>query len=293
MWVRLDDGFFANPKILGLRPEAKLLYLAGLAYCSAQLTDGAITRPALGLLGSMAGLTIDAPVGELVAAGLWAPTAEGYRVHDYLAYNPAATAVKTRRAANAQRQADWRDRRHGEAPADASAPRPRNGVTNTSPDAPRNTPPSPSPAPAPARPEPGRGPEYEVPLTAVSGPTAAAAAPSPATERRAAGKLTRVAAVVEALRGVDLAVHPTPRDAKAIHDCRSPPETIAEAYAAAYRGTWGDDWLRENLSLHLVVDRLAGYQASRQPQPRRRRPGEAPLDPAEYLRPPNGRLSSR
>jgi hypothetical protein len=61
--------------------------------------------------------------------------------------------------------------------------------------------------------------------------------------------------------GIQAAI--TARDGRAVKDCSAPAEQIAEAYVAAFRGEWGDDWLRDNLSLHVVIDRLAGYAASK------------------------------
>jgi hypothetical protein len=39
-WVKLDDRFFTNPKVIGAGRDARDLYLAGLCYCAAELTDG-------------------------------------------------------------------------------------------------------------------------------------------------------------------------------------------------------------------------------------------------------------
>lgn len=51
------------------------------------------------------------------------------------------------------------------------------------------------------------------------------------------------------------------RDGKALKDTGADPETVAAAYLAVWRGEWGDEWLRDNLSVHAVVDRLGGFQA--------------------------------
>ena len=56
MWVKLDDHFFQHPKILRATPEAKLLYLAGLTWCAANLTDGLIPAAALPVLAAEAGI---------------------------------------------------------------------------------------------------------------------------------------------------------------------------------------------------------------------------------------------
>lgn len=52
-----------------------------------------------------------------------------------------------------------------------------------------------------------------------------------------------------------------PRDGKAVKDSGADAQLIADAYLAVWRGEWGDGWLRENLSIRLVVERLGGYQA--------------------------------
>lgn len=110
-WVKLDDQFFAHPKIVNLDKDAKLLYLAGLTYCAGQLTDGLISAGGVRLVLAMVEARRQA-VTALVQAGLWEAAADGaYQVHDYLHYNPSAEQVKRERAATAQRQAEWRERR--------------------------------------------------------------------------------------------------------------------------------------------------------------------------------------
>lgn len=137
-WVKLDDGFFTHPKVVELSNEAKLLYIAGLSYCSANLTDGAIPNAAVPIVGAMANVTPAAVAEELTAAGLWEVSGRGFMVHDYLAYNPTAEQVKQQRATNAQRQADWRERKQA-----------RNAVTHSVSNAPNNGPVTPAPYPVP------------------------------------------------------------------------------------------------------------------------------------------------
>lgn len=55
-WIKLDDGFFTNPKVLGLGQAAKLYHLAALTYCARELTDGVIPVSALTLIAGMAGV---------------------------------------------------------------------------------------------------------------------------------------------------------------------------------------------------------------------------------------------
>jgi hypothetical protein len=50
----------------------------------------------------------EAAAKRLVLVGLWDKTETGYCVHDYLAYQPSAEQVTTRRAAGAKRLAAWK-----------------------------------------------------------------------------------------------------------------------------------------------------------------------------------------
>lgn len=49
-WVKLDDGFFRNPKVVSVGKDAKFLYVAALCYCGANITDGRIPAGALRLI---------------------------------------------------------------------------------------------------------------------------------------------------------------------------------------------------------------------------------------------------
>lgn len=187
-WVKLDDQFFAHPKVIDLPQEAKLLYLCGLTHCAAQLTDGFISQGAVRLVAAM----VDVPqghAGDLIAAGLWDEVAGGFQVHDFLDYNPSGEQVKRDRALNARRQQDWREReaarKAAEAAAEASV---TNGVTDgasnavsntvTPHNAVSNTRPVPVPHPVPLpRPDPDQG-----------GGTPGADAPPPPPKVRQSGK---------------------------------------------------------------------------------------------------------
>jgi hypothetical protein len=62
-------------------------------------------------------------------------------------------------------------------------------------------------------------------------------------------------------------------DRRAISDCSASAALIADAFVAARRGAWGGKWLRENLSLSLVVKRLDGYVSAQMPPEISDRPG--------------------
>lgn len=95
-WVKLDDQFFSHPKVLDLSKDQKLLYLAALAHCAANLTDGKLSRASIRIIAA----TVDVPPSEAAAlcdAKLWEPDADGYKIHDFGDYNPRSEDVKASR----------------------------------------------------------------------------------------------------------------------------------------------------------------------------------------------------
>src|SRR5690348_10516281 len=99
-WIKLDDGFFRNPKVLQVGRDAKVLYLAGLCYSGSSLTDGFIPTNATKVLAADAEIgSARKPVDELVSAGLWDEVEGGYQVHDYLEFNQSADKVRANRDA--------------------------------------------------------------------------------------------------------------------------------------------------------------------------------------------------
>lgn len=89
-WVKLDDRFFDNTKIVALTAGAKIAYLEGLTYCARELTDGFIP------LNKAKVIARPAHVKELTLA-LWEQAEGGYRVHDYLDYNPSKAEALARK----------------------------------------------------------------------------------------------------------------------------------------------------------------------------------------------------
>lgn len=106
-WVRVNSTFPSHPKALRVGPIGELIHLRAICYCAQHLTDGVVPAEAietflrgLGSLRLTQGvrnrgriklgqdvLEIDW-IAVLVEAGLWERCAEGYRLHDYLQYNP-------------------------------------------------------------------------------------------------------------------------------------------------------------------------------------------------------------
>lgn len=83
-WFKVDENFDTHPRMLGLSGDAIATWLRALAYCNRHATDGLIPGKALRLVESHAdGDT----TGELVEAGLWLPTSDGWQIRDFLDWN--------------------------------------------------------------------------------------------------------------------------------------------------------------------------------------------------------------
>ena len=77
-WLRLNDLAATDPKIVGLTDAAFRLWIEGLSYCSRHLTDGAIVAGALRSF-----VASPAASSELVDAGLWVETVDGFNIPTY------------------------------------------------------------------------------------------------------------------------------------------------------------------------------------------------------------------
>jgi len=113
-WARVDDSLLMNRKIKRAWRQSRAsmgLFLFGLVYAAGQLTDGVVDREVVREW-LPSGPQGKAAVAALVDAGLWAPHPNGWLIHDYLDYNPSAQQIRDERAANANRQAAFRDRRN-------------------------------------------------------------------------------------------------------------------------------------------------------------------------------------
>lgn len=94
-WVRIDDQFPDHPKVVEAGPMAAWLYVCGLTYCARQLTDGFI--PVAQVPRLVGGPGVGRLAARLVSAGLWEEVPGGYRVHDFLIYNPSREQTLVRR----------------------------------------------------------------------------------------------------------------------------------------------------------------------------------------------------
>lgn len=109
-WVRLDDGFWTNPKVLAAQPLSRGLYLAGLCYSARELTDGVVPKAAIPLLLAQVGATKKAPA-DLVACGLWVEVDGGWAARDFLEFNKSRDEVLDDREKAKERQRRSRESR--------------------------------------------------------------------------------------------------------------------------------------------------------------------------------------
>jgi hypothetical protein len=111
-WFRLDDSFHSHPKVIAAGNEAIGLYVRCGTYAAEHLTDGFISEDIAVLYGACdtgsrrnPGTGKPETLGEtLVRTKLWRRAAKGWRMPDYLDYNPSAFQVKQERKQAAERQ---------------------------------------------------------------------------------------------------------------------------------------------------------------------------------------------
>ena len=110
MWTKLDDNLLDHHKLVdaGERlgpngPAVALgLYVVGLLWANRHLTDGHLPKGVVRRF-----MHVQKPLDvavELVRAGLWERTAEGFQIHDFSDYNLAARDVKAKRLRDRNRK---------------------------------------------------------------------------------------------------------------------------------------------------------------------------------------------
>lgn len=110
-WARLDDMFPWNRKIRRLSDAAFRVHTTGIVACARDLTDGLIRQDDIDDFPPQR--TLDKGLRELVDRGLWEVVEGGWRIHDYLDYNPSKVDVEAERAAARERQRKRRLARAG------------------------------------------------------------------------------------------------------------------------------------------------------------------------------------
>lgn len=161
-WVRFDDQYPIHRKIGGLNDRLYRLANTAIFWCARNLTDGQIRADELGQVRDRA---VPADAAVLVQRGIWHVAGDtclsklcppsgpdGWVLHDYWDYQPSREKVLRERAAKAERQRRWMEKKTGRPSPDAS--------DDTSKDASEDAllTPTPSPSPSPPRREAGREP---------------------------------------------------------------------------------------------------------------------------------------
>ena len=101
-WVKIDHKFHWDRLIEPLSDAAYRLYVGGLCYCNWQETDGHIPAGQLRRLIAQGMSTgrLSRAIGELEAAGLWAPRLVdgGYEIKNYLKFQPSKAQLEEHRS---------------------------------------------------------------------------------------------------------------------------------------------------------------------------------------------------
>jgi hypothetical protein len=160
-WARFSDTFPEDPRWESVSVEAFAVHAAGVCHCAKLLTDGFVSLKAARRL-PLVEDTVPA-IQELITAGFWRESPDGYEIVDYLAnHGRPAEAVLAERAASARRQATWRENKRAG----------RNAVTNAVTNGTSNGCPAPPlPAPKGRGGKEGAGASGPAPLT-LRGPSA-------------------------------------------------------------------------------------------------------------------------
>jgi hypothetical protein len=196
-WIKVDDHFDEHPKLAAVGPVGWGVWLAGLAYCNRNLTDGFIPRAVADSIGGRWRVYVPTEDGReqvwtisrssgmhgedmdtawvadlLVQNGLWEEVEGGYRVHDYLDYQPSRAEVMASREADRKRKGI-----HKESGRNPGGIRAESGRIPSAPNPDPNPNPNPDPDPDPMSSPPGAD------APSWGGRLAAGAAPPPSLTR--------------------------------------------------------------------------------------------------------------
>lgn len=109
MWFKVDDGLPFHPKVMACSNQAMGTWLMMGTWSSQQLTNGFVPTSALTVLRAT-----DSDLSELADAGMIQKTRGGWRLHDFLDYNPPADDTRARRARERERKRMWREKKAAE-----------------------------------------------------------------------------------------------------------------------------------------------------------------------------------
>jgi hypothetical protein len=113
--LKIYDEFLEDHTICELSDRGYRLHVSALLYCARNLTDGEITERAVKVLQVILGFNVKRYIGELVEAQLWISGGnDGYRIRNYLEFNPSASLVKAEKSAARERMRKLREKRAGD-----------------------------------------------------------------------------------------------------------------------------------------------------------------------------------
>lgn len=109
-WAKIDDQFHGHRKATKAwrgHPRALGLHLLAMSYCAGHLTDGLVDDEFVEEK-IPAKRERDAVTNSLVEAELWEREDDGWRIHDWLDFNPSRTDTLDKRRKEADRKARGR-----------------------------------------------------------------------------------------------------------------------------------------------------------------------------------------
>ena len=106
VWFRLDDGWHNHPKVVRAGNAGAGLWARCADYSSDNLLDGFV--PAV--IAQQYGTARE--IKRVTEAQLWLPAEGGFRIRDFLEYNPSAEQVRADRAATLERVHKFRAKRN-------------------------------------------------------------------------------------------------------------------------------------------------------------------------------------
>lgn len=114
VWFGVDDGFYTHPKALSVSLSALGIWTFAGSWCARYLTDGHIPESVLIRLSPSSPRQTKALAAELVAAGLWTTTGDGWQFHDWTVHQHSREIVEAKKALAKERQAKRRRNLRGE-----------------------------------------------------------------------------------------------------------------------------------------------------------------------------------
>ena len=108
-YAPVDTNLFSDPKIRGLSPGAKLLFVAALLDSNKELSDGKLKRSDADHLTRLVNVKTTCRA-ELLGAGLWLETESGFEIVGFLDHNKSKAERKKAATDAKARYEEWLER---------------------------------------------------------------------------------------------------------------------------------------------------------------------------------------